>query len=180
MKSARGRDRSGMPVRTATSRSGWRRRGYTTGREGHSRRPTFRLRFPEGPRVRAAERVQDAARSRQTRSPCSPEWGGRSPASSSSQRSTWSRLIPAYLRREQLAFAAPRSGLRPRRPMRSATWGHRHAWDRRPVRFGIASPSPSVQLRGPCRGPPRSRVLEAGGSAGLRARVGGEIGRAHV
>lgn len=68
MKSAGGRDRTGLPGGTATSRSGWRRRGYTTGREGHRHRPTtFRLRFPEGPRVRAAERARDAARSRQTR-----------------------------------------------------------------------------------------------------------------
>lgn len=158
MKSARGRDRTGLEGRPATFRSGRRRRGYTTGRAGHRRRQLFNCVFPRG--RGAAPGARRGAAQLATLRP--------QPSSPGDQLRSGIFLLPTL----QASSSARGPGRFPCAP-RAQPLGASGARGRRPVRCWTASRPPSVPLAAPFRGPVRPRVQESGGRAGLPARVGG-------
>lgn len=157
MKSAPGRDRTGLEDRPATFGAGWRRRGYTTGRAGRRRRQLSNCVFPRG-RAAALGARGGAA-----------ELAGLRPQPSSPR----GQLRLGILLLPTLQQAARLWARRVLRAARAQPLGALGARGRRPVRGRTASRPPSVPLGAPLRGPARTRVQESGGRAGLPARVGG-------
>lgn len=102
MKSARGRDRTGLADGPATSRSGWQRRGYTTGRAGQRRRQLSNCVFPRG---RAG--LSRGLREVQPNWLCwASSWGGCSPTSFPQRSTSFGHLSFPYLASKQFVSGA--------------------------------------------------------------------------